>query len=419
MKASNHSRLIGLFVVLFALTFGTGARAGGDCGGQDCKKTTLAMAYISNVSGDIEWKSKRHTTDVTAQRIDWALLNVPSLEQAWTREWGPVIDFQQVKCRLAFGGSIAAPEHPIPANTMFVAKNGSDYVVAIAGTNPESRYDWCKEDLAFNPTPWPTHQWPPKKIGHVTKATFAGLNILKGMADPEEKDLLAYLGSLPADGSAKIYVTGHSLGGALAPALALWLKEKNSNLNLKIYAYAGATPGDQTFKDYLDPLFPEDNMVIVNNTRDVVPQAWHHDLFSRVASLYSEADIKVCGGKLDCRGAEILHYLALGVSGKNYQTLGTSSPQPHPQQQPITGKLLSKTDLGVGPDKCSNLLGKCKCSKPLCTKLDTPVSVYFGAEMLYQHIDAYPNQLGLPGLNNLLCQCRQKFDPAVKKDCKS
>ncbi len=426
METSNHHQLIVVFFVLFALVLGTNVRVGAECGGQDCKQAMLAMTYTSTLSSGIKWQSEPHTTDVATQRIDWALSNPSIFKSTWTRDWGPVIDFEDFEdpdslCPLSL---ISAPGHKIPANTLFVGKNGSEYVLAVAGTNSKSRYDLCKEDLTYGLTAWPS-----QSDVSVTKGTLKGLQILQGMKDPKKLGLVTYLKSIVTDGPVTIYVTGHSLGGALAPALALWLKEQQSqwdpksNATLKIYAFAGATPGDQTFKDYLDPKFPGDNMVIVNNTRDMVPHAWNYDTFIQIKGLYTDEGIKVCGGAFDCGTADLLNFLPPFLEGKKYATLGTSS-----QQQPITGKLIAKTDFPgscslfynteVGPDKCQNWSGDdCDCDSGTCARLDGPVSAYYGAELLYQHICAYPNKLGSPDLNTILCQCRQKFDPAVQKDC--
>jgi hypothetical protein len=70
-----------------------------------------------------------------------------------------------------------------------------------------------------------------------------------------------------------LYVTGHSLGGAMATTISLWLatfllpREK-----IAPYTFAAPTAGDQYFADLFDHQFPSAQCVI--NHYDLVPNAW-------------------------------------------------------------------------------------------------------------------------------------------------
>ncbi|KAG8919721.1 hypothetical protein FRC02_001421 [Tulasnella sp. 418] len=100
-----------------------------------------------------------------------------------------------------------------------------------------------------------------------------------------------YIASL--QGVQKLIFTGHSLGGALAPTLALCMaKATTPNLlrhfdiaNVLVYPLAGASPGDQNLANLFNQTFPAipsnpntGDYQVWNcdlfNVRDIVPQAW-------------------------------------------------------------------------------------------------------------------------------------------------
>ena len=92
----------------------------------------------------------------------------------------------------------------------------------------------------------------------------------------------------------EITVTGHSKGGALAPALALWLAETRnrwdprSRARVGCYAFAGPTPGDGAFgrrvAEKLDGPCRR-----VSNTDDLVTHAWDDGGLASIEQLYGGA----------------------------------------------------------------------------------------------------------------------------------
>ena len=113
-------------------------------------------------------------------------------------------------------------------------------------------------------------------------------------------DLLTFLRT-QADASQEpleVTVTGHSKGGALAPTVALWLKEatlesgeecwdKRQKARVRFYAFAGPTPGNGAFADRLDTKLNDSSHYLVN-TNDVVPQAFQVDQLNRIPDLYRD-----------------------------------------------------------------------------------------------------------------------------------
>ncbi|HHH37635.1 MAG TPA: hypothetical protein ENK77_03355, partial [Epsilonproteobacteria bacterium] len=76
-----------------------------------------------------------------------------------------------------------------------------------------------------------------------------------------------------------VAITGHSLGGAISPVLAQALKDYqeawNTNgisLNIAAYLFAGHTPGDTVYRDYVQSSLSKIESTV--NLYDVVPHAW-------------------------------------------------------------------------------------------------------------------------------------------------
>ena len=85
--------------------------------------------------------------------------------------------------------------------------------------------------------------------------------------------------------------TGHSLGGAVAPLLALWLKDNQSAwdpggraTDIGCWGYAGPTPGLSDFTTYYNARIP--NSYRVHNTFDAVPYQWNAGDIAALPTLY-------------------------------------------------------------------------------------------------------------------------------------
>ena len=209
---------------------------------------------------------------------------------SWRVVWGPVLSNSPKKDKDT--GAITY----VTDNAMYVAKGqdattGRDmYVVAVAGTNVVSKKGWLVEDFnVFEKVDWPT-----PGSGQISAGTHAGLAILMAMKDTVTgKTLTEFLGNLPKDAPVEVASTGHSLGGALSPALALALiewKEKNAlnHITVSVYPLAGATPGDAAFATYAATKFGDRYFSVINRY-DIVPNSWQKDMFERIPTLYRGA----------------------------------------------------------------------------------------------------------------------------------
>lgn len=189
----------------------------------------------------------------------------------WNVVWGPCF-------------TPPLPDVLIPRNTMYAAQNagGDQIVVAIAGTDPESLYDWLREDLDITPIAWPYAS----NAGEVTTGDNNGLTNLLQMKSGKHT-LQEFLSNIPNKSAVSLTFTGHSLGGALSPMLALALMDPASTLTeesdvsignwaeVSLLATAGPSIGDAAFLSYFNSTLADASCTFIWNANDIVPHAWN------------------------------------------------------------------------------------------------------------------------------------------------
>lgn len=286
------------------------------------QQTMLNLAFFADIDLNQSGGSKCADAHNAAVQIEKKLCDM-----AWGIAWGPAVY------------SFVAPGKDKERrfdNLVYVATNAAnDYVVAIAGTNAKALLDWLLEDLAVHDMV----QWPfgtSGDAGRISNATHTGLSILLSiMPCPglrgAGQDLLEFLGSAAQGKAINVSTTGHSLGGALSPALALALVDqrgkwdKSGQSTVVPYAFAGATPGDAAFAAYFQSNFP--NFVRVWNELDVVPHAWEVTELEEIPGLYGPPVAEV---------QDIVTKLVNKVKDDNYTQLGAGLTfrGPNPVQAP-------------------------------------------------------------------------------------
>lgn len=161
------------------------------------------------------------------------------------------------------------------ANLAYIAQgpndgNGSVYALVLRGTVMDDLLDQLEDlqvgVLVFFPLDGTPPKWPPPRIS-------LGAAVALG-AIVSNTDLKTQLAALKPD---TLYVVGHSLGGAMATTIALYLQQQASAGNLSIgsiqpYTFAAPTAGDAVFATWFDTQFPK--AVCTYNKYDVVPTAW-------------------------------------------------------------------------------------------------------------------------------------------------
>jgi hypothetical protein len=171
-------------------------------------------------------------------------------------------------------------------------------VIAIAGTNDLSEFDWMSEDLDVHTlVPWKNVSPGSTGSGNISTATSTGLQTLLAMQDGGGRTLLqalkTYMAGRKTTG-ATVVVTGHSLAGALSPCLALYLVENRSEWDsvtphpAAAYPTAGPTPGDKDFAAYYEKMIADRKIsyTSVYNTLDVVPLAWAPNDLETIPFIY-------------------------------------------------------------------------------------------------------------------------------------
>ena len=200
----------------------------------------------------------------------------------WKLAWGPAV----------YHFSIS----DLDDNMMYVVRdttNPAHLAVVIRGTNFSAFLDWLVEDFdVVDQVAWITSTSvgrQPKGQPKISKGTSEGLHILQEMkptgGPAPNQTLLQFLSNASSSGL-QIDVTGHSLGGALAPALALWLAENlGEKAKISVYTLAGPTSGNADFAAYYESVLGNSTQRLWNPF-DVVPLAWNHESMGRMADLY-------------------------------------------------------------------------------------------------------------------------------------
>ena len=213
----------------------------------------LSFAYLAYCGEMITTASPEQTI---LGFINTAIPQIPPISQpndSWAVVWGPAV--------------YTTPGALYQDNLMFVAQNQSDltqFAVAVRGTNGSADLDWLMEDFdIFDLMNWPPGTTPTPTGPRISESTSIGLQVLLGMEGSTangSQSLLAFLKSQTTK-AINVCVTGHSLGGCLAPTLALYLKEQRAawdvsgDSNVSTITFAGPTPGNSAFAAYSDSQF--------------------------------------------------------------------------------------------------------------------------------------------------------------------
>lgn len=159
---------------------------------------------------------------------------------------------------------------PAPDNFMFMASLAGQAVVAIRGTYPnpfsEAYWDDGNQDSPFGDMV----DWPGAPGAKISAGTQAGLTGLLALKDGAGQSLADAVAALPA--GTEVTVVGHSLGGTLAPVLALWLSGQTKGRVIRATSFAGMTPGNSAFAALFTDTAPAVRRVY--NMLDSVSYGW-------------------------------------------------------------------------------------------------------------------------------------------------
>ena len=244
-------------------------------------KINLTLAFVlNNAAVDDQGKPMQYPDPSVVQQNIVKRVKQSTYASAFTLAWGPFTFLDP-------GTSPTSKGYAANITAIFKGPSG-DYRVVTSGTNPKSAYDVNVEDKDIGQTalsglissaPWGTS---------ISNGAMDGVqNILKGII-PLGGRLLGYLTNHVANGGI-VTVVGHSLGGALASVLSLYLKAELPSATVGCFTFAAPTAGNEQFADYFNKSM-KGLSTRVFNTKDMVPDAWSASTIKNILNIY-EPDI--------------------------------------------------------------------------------------------------------------------------------
>lgn len=242
-----------------------------------------ALAFIAYL-GEQVTGSDDEVEKKLAPCLEGELARQRLTKDRWLLAWGPAV--------------YKFADADLDDNMMYVVRDARDpahLAIATRGTNYKAILDWLIEDFEVHQqVAWKYGKAP--RRARIAQGTSDGLGILQTMvpaAGPAPGiPLSQFLAAEAKDHPGlQIDVTGHSLGGALAPTLALWLADTRADWDprqqarIAVHSLAGPTAGNAAFAAYSDSRLgaATDRM---HNPLDVVPLAWNCKTMKTIADLY-------------------------------------------------------------------------------------------------------------------------------------
>lgn len=353
----------------------------------------FCLSYLSNASlltlGKQEDK-KEKTAERIQNILSWDIIR--KLIGVWDVVWGPCVFKHD-------------PEKIIGAadNTMFVAVNDSNngypqYVISIAGSM--SLFDYLVEDFDVKNTwDWPYYiDNPPGLTPWISEGTHIGLKILTENEQMKSygQNIYDFLKDLMKVHQEKveIVVTGHSLGGALSAALALYLADRKDEWDperhavLSAYPTAGPPIGNPDFVTYFESRIGCCTTRIWNSI-DLVPHLWN--MLDEGLCLYCP---EVPPGPYVQSLMNFLKFLTVEITKDNKDKDIIIHKRIYAQIKPHTpglpGHVVDLFNLGL--------------ERPDPKTVEEKVINFFNffAQAGYQHVLSYPSLLGLYDFVELL-----------------
>jgi Lipase (class 3) len=178
--------------------------------------------------------------------------------RAWQVVWGPAVNVDR-------------------SNLAYVARNSvtGQLAVSIRGSDFSFWLNWIQDLAAITLVPYNQFVPSASSTSQIARGTAIGLRNVLRMQDGTES-LETFLTAAPE--GTPILLTGHSLGGCLASALAPCVADwRGSTASIFVYTIAAPSPGNAEFADYYNALFTDESGSTAFrffNTLDVVPNAW-------------------------------------------------------------------------------------------------------------------------------------------------
>jgi Lipase (class 3) len=179
--------------------------------------------------------------------------------KSWQVVWGPALNADR-------------------SNLAYVARDSEtrQLAVSIRGSDFSFWLNWIEDLAAIRVVSYDQFVPSASKSAQIAFGTAIGLRQVLGMRDGTTS-LESFLTAAPE--GTPILITGHSLGGciasALAPCVADW---RDSAFCISVYTIAAPSPGNADFATYYNALFTDQSghstAFRFFNSLDVVPNAW-------------------------------------------------------------------------------------------------------------------------------------------------
>lgn len=260
---------------------------------------TFSVSAVGGLSFDNTGGVGLATMQAYASRVESQILADTTIQGLigadWVPVWGPVV----------YSEDTSAPTiHADNTMGCYYSPSNNLFVIAIAGTNPNSPFDWLNEDFEVGTlVAWSSIGGTGS--GNISTGAATGLNILLNMTSQSVTLLTALSNYVTANKitNAQVAVGGHSLAGALSPCFALYMYNNQSlwnptgQLTLSAYPTAGPTPGDSDFATYYESVIAANGITYssVYNTLDVIPLAWEPDELETIPTIYDASIVPPSG----------------------------------------------------------------------------------------------------------------------------
>jgi hypothetical protein len=179
--------------------------------------------------------------------------------KSWQVAWGPALNANR-------------------SNLAYAARNSEtgQLAVSIRGSDFSFWLNWIQDLAAITLVPYDQFVPGTSSTLQIARGTAIGLRNVLRMRDGTES-LESFITAAPEGTS--VLITGHSLGGCLASALAPCVADwRGSAFGISVYTIAAPSPGNAEFADYYNALFTDHSgrsaAFRFFNSLDVVPNAW-------------------------------------------------------------------------------------------------------------------------------------------------
>jgi hypothetical protein len=238
--------------------------------------------------------------------------------KSWQVAWGPALNADR-------------------SNLAYAARNSEtgQLAVSIRGSDFSFWLNWIQDLAAITLVPYDQFVPSTSSTSQIARGTAIGLRNVLRMRDGTET-LESFI-TVAQEGT-PVLITGHSLGGCLASALAPCVADwRGSAFGISVYTIAAPSPGNAEFADSYNALFTDQSghrtAFRFFNSLDVVPNAWASlatvetyypplvSCSSGITRLFGRAETAVAGKY--CQLGEVAVGSAVELSGTIITPFGT------------------------------------------------------------------------------------------------